>query len=176
MLKPLACLILALAVIAAPVSAKDKKQARKEAPEAFRQLVACRQIADSAARLACYDRQVAAFEQAESAGEVVLADRKQVEETQRGLFGFAIPGSAILGNENGKELTQVETVVTSARQYEYGRWRITMENGSVWDQIDAEVLAFAPRAGDKAVIKKAAFGSYLVRVAGQPGIKVRQIQ
>ncbi len=167
---------LVVGALANPLAAKDKKPAKRETPSAFKDLVACRAIADNAARLACYDQQVASLAQAESAGEVVVADRKQAEEAQRGLFGYSIPQTNLLGSEKGEAINQIEATVASARQYDYGRWRMTMEDGSVWDQIGTDVLAFDPHAGDKVVIKRASFGSYAAKVDGQPPIKVRRVQ
>lgn len=165
-----------VAMLAAPMALAKDKKGKQEAPEAFKQVIACRQITDEKARLACYDTQVAALDTAQQAGEVVVADKKQVEEAERGLFGFSIPKSPLTGSE-AKPIEQIETVVSSARQYEYGKWRLTMEDGSVWEQVDgAETLAFDPRNGDKVTIKRAAFGSYKARIGGQPGIRVRRVQ
>lgn len=139
-------------------------------------LIACSQIADGVARLACYDRRIALIEQAESKGDILVADRKQVEDAQRGLFGYSILKSNLLSGEKGEAINQVELTVASASQYDYGRWRLTMEDGSVWDQIGTDVLAFDPRSGNKVIIKRASFGSYAAKVDSQPPIKVRRIQ
>lgn len=165
--------LLVATVLAAPaLEAKDKQ----DAPDAFRAVIACRQIADEKARLACYDTQVAALDSAQQTGQVVVADRKQVQEAERGLFGFSIPKSPLTSSD-AKPIDQIEATVSTARQYEYGRWRMTMDDGSVWEQVDsAETLAFDPRQGDKVVIKRAAFGSYKARIGGQPAIHVRRVQ
>ena len=176
MRKPLASLILAAALAAGPSLAKDKQDRTKDTPDAFKQLVQCRQIADNALRLACYDRQAASIELAQSQGDLVIADRQQMKEAQRNLFGYSIPKSALLGTDKGEQLTQVDAVIASARAGSKGGWRLVMEDGSVWDQTDTEVLPVDPRKGDKVVIKRAALGSYLVRIDGQPPIKVRRIQ
>lgn len=176
MRKTAAFLIVASILVSGPAVGKDKEAGKRQAPASFKDLVACRQIADNAARLACYDSQVASLEQAESKGEVVVADRKQVEDAQRGLFGYSIPKSNLLGDSKGAQIDKIEVTVASARQYDYGRWRMTMDDGSVWDQIGTEVLAFDPRTGDKVTIKRASFGSYAAKVGGQPSIKVRRVQ
>lgn len=159
-----------------PGSAKESKPEEREAPAAFKDLVACRQIAENAARLACYDRQVASLDQAQSQGDLVVADRKQVKEAQRDLFGYSIPKSNLLGTDKEEPISQLEAVIASVRQAPRGGWRLVLENGSVWDQIDTEVLAVDPRSGGKVVIKRAAFGSYQARINGQPPIKVRRVQ
>lgn len=168
--------LLVVAVLAAPALEAKDKQDKQDAPDAFRAVIACRQIADEKARLACYDAQVAALDTAQQTGQVVVADRKQVQEAERGLFGFSIPKSPLTSSD-AKPIDQIEATVSTARQYEYGRWRMTMDDGSVWEQVDsAETLAFDPRQGDKVVIKRAAFGSYKARIGGQPAIHVRRVQ
>lgn len=174
MRKMIACLTLSLMLTAPSASAKDKKE-QHEAPDAFKQVVACRQITEDAARLACYDHQVAALDAAEKSGEVIVADQQDVKETQQGLFGFTVPRTPLLG-QDAQPVSQVETVVGSARQDPSGRWRIVMEDGAVWEQVDTEPLAFDPRPGDKVVIKRAAMGSFKARIDGQPPIRVRRVQ
>ena len=174
--KRITCSIVALLLAANPALANVDKATKREAPATFRDLIACGQIADNVARLTCYDRQIASFEQAESKGDVLVADRNQVEEAQRGLFGYSILKSNLLSGKKGEDINQVEFTVASARQYDYGRWRITMEDGSVWDQIGTDMLAFNPKSGNKVVIKRASFGSYAAKIGGQPPIKVRRVQ
>ncbi|MFM6853543.1 MAG: hypothetical protein ACKOUM_05620 [Sphingopyxis sp.] len=48
----------------------------------------CRTVADNAARLACFDQQVAALETAEGSRDIRIMDREQVRAARRGLFGF----------------------------------------------------------------------------------------
>ena len=50
----------------------------QERPEALTRLMACRPIADSAARLACFDAAAGALDTAERAGDVVVIDRAGV--------------------------------------------------------------------------------------------------
>lgn len=54
-------------------------------------LTQCRTLPDTAARLACFDRSVAALEQAEANRTIVIIDQQQVRETRRAVFGIALP-------------------------------------------------------------------------------------
>lgn len=164
--------------LAATATAKDTSSSRLDTPQIYRDLVDCRQIADSAARLACYDQKVAALEQAKDARDIVIADKSEVREARKGLFGFTLPSLKIFGSGAGEddEIKQIDGVVKSARQDTYGAWQFTLEDGAVWTQIDTERVVFDPHAGSKVTIKHGALGSYKANIDGQPGIKVRRIQ
>ena len=167
-------LFLALAL---PAAAKDK--APPPAPQAYKDLVACKAIADPAARLACFDAQVGKLEQATAAGEVVVTDRAAVRETRKGLFGFKLPSLGLFGggdDDDKDEIKEILGSVASARTFGYGTWRITLEDGSVWEQTDGEKLVFDPRKGDKVRIYKAALGTYRMNVDGQRAIRVRRVE
>jgi hypothetical protein len=171
----LAVLLAGLSALAATSSlAKDDAAKLPPPPSVYRQLIDCKAIADPAARLACFDTQVAALEQAQQRREVVIVDQAEVRDAKKGLFGLSLPRIKLF-DTGGDEFTQIETTIGSARQYTYGRWRIVLADGAVWDQIDEEVLASDPRAGDKIVIKRAAMGSYKASVKGQPSIRVRRV-
>ena len=153
-------------------------QAPAGRPEAFEALVKCRAIAEDAARLRCFDQAAAALQQAAERRDIVMVDRAQVRQTRRSLFG--IEGLRLPffggGDEKGEEVTQIDGVVASASQVGYGRWIVHLEDGSTWVQVDDNVIAVWPKAGQKVVVRRAALGSYMMRVNGQPGVRVeRQI-
>lgn len=171
---------LALAVAGpatAPAAARDK--APPPAPQAYQDLVSCKAIADPAARLACFDAQVGKLEQATAAGEVVVTDRAAVRETKKGLFGFKLPTLGIFGGGDADakdEVRQIEGTVAAARSFGYGSWRITLEDGSVWEQTDSERLVFDPAKGDTVKIYRAALGTFRMNVDGQRAIRVRRVE
>lgn len=160
--------------LAGPVSADDKRKPAPP-PRVLTDLLACRQIADPAARLACYDAQTMALAAAAERSDIVVADRQQVEQTRRGLFGYSAGESALLGVD-GAEVNRLDTKVTSARRSRDGGWTITMAEGGTWEQVDSKPLALSPKPGQKAAITKGALGSYFVSVDGQSAIKMRRIQ
>lgn len=156
--------------------AKDK--APPPAPQTYKDLVQCKEITDSAVRLACYDERVGKLEQATASGELVVSDRATVKEAQRGLFGFRLPSLKLFGggDDAKDEINQIDGVVALARTFGYGAWRITLADGSVWEQIDDERPVFDPAKGDKVKVYKAALGTYKMNISGQRAIKVRRVE
>ena len=103
-----------------------------------------------------------------------------MKQARKGLFGFRLPSLGLFGgNKDGidvDEVSEIETTVTSARQFGYGNWRLTLADGSVWEQTDDVKLLFDPRSGNKVHIYKGAVGTYRVNIDGQRGIKMRRVQ
>lgn len=165
--------ILALFALTLPATAALAQPAGR--PAAFEALVRCRGIADAAARLACFDGAVASFEAATTARDVVVVDRAQIKESKRTLFGLAIPKLPLFGDDREEdEVKSIEGVVESARRDGDGRWIVRLKDGGTWRQIDSNPLGRSPRSGMAVQINRAAIGSFKMRVAGQPGIKVRR--
>lgn len=162
------------AMSAAPAAAQD---ASGERPEALQRLLACRALDAAEARLACFDREVAAFEAAQAANQLVVMDREQVRRTRRTLFGLVLPDLGIFGDDNrGAEaaVAEIETTIRSAAQNALGKWIIVLEDGARWIQIDTRNPAREPRGGMPIRIRRAAMGSYLANIDGQVAIRVRR--
>jgi hypothetical protein len=138
-------------------------------------LVKCRAIAEDAARLRCFDAAAAALQQAAEKRDIVIVDRAQVRQTRRSLFGLEGLHLPFFGggDEKGEEVTQLDGVIASTRDLG-GRWLVHLEDGSTWLQVDDNVIAIWPKAGQKVLIKRAALGSYMMRVNGQPGVRVKR--
>ena len=152
-------------------------QGRTTSASVVEQLKACRGIADAPARLACFDQQMAAFDAAETAGEVAIIDRAQVQQTRRQLFGFQAPDlSGLLrgGSSDADSLDQVETTLVRATLGSNGRWQFQLEDGSSWHQTDNARHAVLNRQGDPVRIRKASLGSYLMSVGRSRGIRVQR--
>ena len=67
-------------------------------------------------------------------------------------------------------------VIATARTFGYGAWRITLQDGSVWEQIDDERPVFDPVKGDRVKVYKAALGTYKMNISSQRAIKVRRVE
>jgi hypothetical protein len=151
-------------------------------------LSACRAIADSGERLACFDRTAASLDQAQASGDVIVVDRQQVKQIKRQAFGFTMPSLAIfdIGGHKDKDKDKnrdkdagdesITATATSVHQTPDGKWVITLDDGAVWRQIDSDTLAMDPRAGSKIHIRRASLGSFLMNVDGQSGIRVHRDQ
>jgi len=144
-------------------------------PAAVQSLLNCRSIADSAQRLACYDRAAQGFADAVGKKEVVVIDKVRATEARRSLFGFTIPNFGALLGGGGDDISQIESTVTDAVENGGGGFTLRLADGSTWTQIDDTPVALAPRRGDKVVVKRGALGAYFVKLGSQPGFKAKRV-
>jgi hypothetical protein len=142
-------------------------------PRNVQSLLDCRSIADSAQRLACYDRAAASVAEAIGKKDLVLIDKERATSAKRSLFGFSVPDFA--GLLGGGDVTQIESTVAGFTNNADGGLTIKLADGSVWTQTDDTPVALEPRRGDKAVIRRGTLGSYFFRLGKQPGFKVKRI-
>lgn len=147
-----------------------------ERPAALTRLIDCRSVQGEAERLACYDREVAAFQTAEQNNELVVMDRQQVRRTRRTLFGLTLPDLNIFGDDNPDQdgVSVLETTLRAASEDPNGKWILVLEDGARWRQIDSRTLPREPRGGHPIRIRRAAMGSYLANIDGQIAIRVRR--
>ena len=165
-----------LILLASPASPAPKKIAEGPPPAQVTALLQCRSIADSAERLACYDKAAATIDEAVAKRDIVVIDREGVQKTKRGLFGFSIPNLGIFGDDNDVvEIKQIEGTLVSTAFNADGGYIFRLEDGSRWSQLDSKPFAIPPQSGDKVVVKKGALGAYFLTVEGQPGVKVKRI-
>lgn len=166
-----ACALIMLGV--PPAFAKDKEPPPR--PKQIQELYACRDVADAAARLACFDREVGELQAADAGSEIRFADKETVKKTRRGLFGFDLPDFGLFGGDDDEDkIKSVETTVAAVSNTSDGGYRIEMADGSVWAQIDNKRMPLAPRTGQKIVIKSASFGTYFLSLEGRASIRVRR--
>ena len=109
----------------------------------------------------------------------MVVDRAQVRESRRRLFGLDLPSLPIFGGgdddeDEEDEVSSLEGVVASVGYANFGKLIIRLEDGGSWHQTDDRHLAIEPRRGHKVVINRGALGSYMMRVNGQPGIRVKR--
>lgn len=168
--------MIVLAAAAVPASAAQKAAER---PKILSDLVGCRAIQESAARLACFDREVAALDTAEQARDVVVVDRAQVREARRSLFGFSLPSLAVFGDRKDKTeadaFTEIETTIRAA-SYDgrSQRWTVVLEDGARWRQMEVKSFRRDPKAGMPIRIREAPVGGYFVNIAGQQATRMRR--
>jgi hypothetical protein len=136
----------------------------------------CRKLADSAARLACYDRAVDAMSTAESKGDLVTIDREQRRAVRRQAFGFSFPSFTIFDRgEKPEEVNHLTARISSAERDPYGKWVVKLEDGATWVQTESQDLGRDPRRGSSVEISKGLMGAYFMKVDGQAAIKVRRV-
>ena len=144
-------------------------------PQTIQQLIACRAIADTAQRLACFDRQSDILSQAISRKEVVVIDKQRATAAKRSLFGFSIPDFGGLFGGGDDDIKEIASSVTRVAKDPYGAWVVTLADGSTWAQVDDSELGLGPERGDKVVVRRGSFGAFFLRVGGQPGIRVKRV-
>lgn len=170
--------LLALLLIVAGTGVAEAQTPQDARPQQLEQAYACRSIANTDERVACYDRAIDQMMAAEQQGQFVAVDRSRVEEAQRESFGFDLPSiSNLLPNIRGggsNELEalqlQVERIITLGD----GRRTFVMTNGQRWTLVEAERTGNV-RAGDNVTIRNAALGTFmLVSERGGAGHRVRR--
>lgn len=174
---------------AGPVAAQQQTPAGN--PGVLDQVYACRDIADEAQRLACYDGAVGRLQEAQNTGNLVAVDRQQAQEMDRDAFGFSLPSlSRIFGGGGGgtpgsdsaastpgfERIDEITMTIASVTHRRNAPSTFRMTNGQVWVQIDDEV-ARNVREGGTVTVRRASLGSYLMSVdAGGPALRVRRYQ
>lgn len=172
--------VLPVLALATPAAAQKPPQAP---PAVVQKLLDCRALTDTAARLACLDAGVAALAGAVERRDVVMADKDQVKQARRSLFGITLPSFNLFGDgkDEGEDtdalgtLNQIEARLSAARSGPSKNWRFVLDDGSVWLQTDARPFARDPRAGMPIRIRRAAVGTFLANVDGQTAVQVRRI-
>ncbi len=161
-----------------PAVASEKDKAVSTPPAIYTDLVACKNITDAEQRLACFDEKVAALETAQSNNQVVIADREQVREARRGLFGLSLPRIKLFSGDgdDGDQIDQIEGTIASVRNSRSGKWTLKLEDGAVWQQTSApRSTSRRPKVGDSIVVERGSLGSFVAKVNGGRAFKVKRI-
>ena len=110
-----------------------------------------------------------------AAGEVAVVSREDVQQNQRRLFGFSV--SMINPFDAGgraEELQYISATMTAARDLGRGEWLITLDDGSTWRKIDGVQPVFSTRRQYPVTVRRAALGSYMMKVGDTPPFRVRR--
>lgn len=162
---------LVFASLCAPALAKDKEKDLSTAPPpVYQGVLDCRSLAEPTARLACFDKSVAAMADATVKKDLVVIDRATIRETKRGLFGISLPKIKIFGGNDDEEVNQIESTLTSAYSSRDGMAVFVLADGSRWKQTEGRDTF--PKAGQKIVVKRGALGGFMANINGQPGVRV----
>ena len=95
---------------------------------------------------------------------------------RRQAFGFALPSLDLLehGAAKPEALDHVDETLATAWHAADGKWVFRMQDGEVWRQTDDYDLSREPHPGSAIVIKNAMLGSFMMKVDGQPEIRVHR--
>ena len=166
--------------LSAPALAASETNAPRPLPRQVRALQDCRTKPD-AERLACYDSAVDALTAATVSREVVVIDKTEVKEARRGLFGFSLPKLGFLTGRTDKEEAdetenRIEAKVAAVRGFGYELWRITLEDGAVWETTETSRAFDDPKVGGMVTIERGSLGSFTIKAGKTGKVKARRIR
>ncbi len=142
----------------------------------FAALRACQNQTDPAARLACYDTAAKDIVSAADAGALRVVDKEEIQRTRRGLFGFSLPDLGLFGGgSDAPDMDMLETTITSVRYTGGDSFVFRTNEGATWQVTNVPSRLREARSGDAVVFKRAAMGSYFIRIDGQMGVKGKRI-
>jgi hypothetical protein len=152
--------------------------------EALQEVVRCASLADSAARLRCYD---AAAAQAQTALDGASAPAAPFAANPRDGFGLPRSSPPVTRPEQfGKpppppveELRSISATVIEFARTQRGKALFVLDNGQVWRQLDADSsdISHLPGRPPKVTIERGALGSYNLSIEGSNGtVKVNRLR
>lgn len=161
---------IALFASIAPAAAKETEV------KAVRDVIDCLTVAVPE-RLACFERSATALAKATGQGEVVVLDREAVRKTRRELFGFSVSTPALFDKaaEAEDEMKEIVSTAAAVGRNGDGGYVITLKEGGRWEQIGAGSFGIAPRIGMPVTVKRAALGSFKMKIGPAPAVKARRI-
>jgi hypothetical protein len=170
--------IAGVALVALPAFAQ-------EAP--LEKVYACAGVADGAQRLACFDSAVASLKQAENSGGLAVVNREQIDKAEKEAFGLATPSLSALAEsarsagstvvaETPKALERVTFPVKAVRMGPDNKYRFVMENGQEWRQTDTIKLPAIGKGPWQAEIRKAAIGTYMLKLDDRTAVRVKRAE
>ncbi len=162
--------------VTGPLAARPTPRPHEAAASVITELTVCKQIADSTARLACFDAASTKLVEATAKGDVKIVDREDIRATRRSLFGFTLPHVAFFKGDDTAEDTpsEVDTTVKSVGPSDYGKFTLTMDDGAVWKT--TEPLPRDPRVGMPVHLKRGALGNYFIRVGSMRTVTAQRVR
>jgi hypothetical protein len=155
-------------------------------------LLACRDLADAAGRLACFDREAAALAPAPKAGSTPpgaatptppppvapvpsrpapVLDREQ----QFGLPERAVAAKEVAAGTRAADAAKIESRIARVAPGADGHVVFTLDNAQVWRQVvpEGDLLS---KPGDEVTISRAWLGSYWLQLKSGRGCKVARLR
>jgi hypothetical protein len=130
----------------------------------------CREQGERDARLACFDRTIAALDRARAAKTVLVLDRSAVVARKQRNFGLGSPPGDAFGGGEADRVTAVvdlETTIQRATPVAAspGRWTLSLANGMAWQTL--EDLSRPPAAGTAIKLRRSSLGGFRATVGKQ---------
>jgi hypothetical protein len=168
-------LVAAAAALLSTPAAAQRQSAKSGTPPQVQRLLGCRALPDAAQRLACFDRETIALDQAMARKDLVVIDRERATAARRSLFGFSVPnfGGLFGGDEN--EVKEIQSTITAVGHNSDGGWTLRLADGSTWTQTDDAPLGIRPARGQKVTVRRGLLGSFRLSIDGRPGFKAKRV-
>jgi hypothetical protein len=165
-------------------------------------LLACRDIANASARLACFDREAAALgpsPKATGAAQSAAATRAAAPtataptaatsaaavpahpapvldpQQQFGLPEHAVAAKEIAAGTRAADASKIEANIVRVAREADGRMVFTLDNDQVWRQLIAEGDLLA-KPGDAVTISRGWLGSYWLQLKSKRGCKITRLR
>ena len=151
-------------------AAQDQAGKNPAPAAAYDAVVACEAVAESSARLACFDRTVAALAAAIRDKKVVVIDAATVREARRGLFGLSLPRLKLFDSDDDEAIDEIDSRITGLASTREGKAVFVLADGSRWRQTESRQIS--ARVGHPIKIKRGAMGGYMATVNNRSGIRV----
>lgn len=145
----------------------------------------CQLIQEDNSRLTCFDKAVSELTGAVKSKDILVIDKSEIVEAQEDSFGKNQDATTQLQKiiEKEKLESEVETqkelvsIISKVEKRSNNRLRFHLENGQIWDQIESKLISVSKKKQSAAHIKKAAFGSFRLRINGKGSpIRVKRIK
>ena len=143
-----------LVLLAAPASASAAQDDRSR--DRVEEVVRCLQVAAVEERVRCYDRAAAALRDSLRSGEVAVVRGTEARRRDR-------------------TPSRVEAIVAAAEATRDGRWRLTLNNGQVWQTLESQ-SGPPPAAGTAVRIRRNLVRSIWLTVPGRPQARIVRVQ
>lgn len=173
---PSAYLIAAAAAFAAPAQSGSVVSGS----QLVTAVEACQAVKEDSARLACFDRSVAALKQANARGDLAIVDRNQMRQARRSLFGLSIPKLPFFSGSKDKDVQEepkeLVSTLTGFKDIGNGFFRFSIADpASTWESTEASDV-FDQKAGAKVSIHRGGIGNYFVEIGDQKAVRARRIR
>jgi hypothetical protein len=140
-------------------------------------LLACREVSDSTARLACFDRETANLDlkSVTSVPAPVHLPPPPDPKKQFGLPEQAVATQEVAAGTRAADAPNIEAHITQLSFGENGRIVFSLDNDQVWRQLisNGDLLV---KPGDAVTISRAALGSYWLQTKTGRGCKVKRVR
>lgn len=178
MIRPAIVTLAAAALLASPIAAADQSKEIRASP-LLDAIAKCRAETDPMARVTCYDSAVDALTSARAKKDIVILDKEDVRQTRRGLFGFSLPRLPFFGGKEddpGNEIPkELKSTVKSARPLGYGKWRIELEDGALWETTEARTGFKDPKPGAEITVERGLMNGYFITVGNGRRVAAKRV-